>query len=266
MPLFAWLNCFGGKVLDLLRAVLYLSTMFCVALWMAVQPRTWVYPVRDRLAKQILFAGVEAIPFTTVVAALMGATVYLQCLIWLDYTGQVDLSAQMVATLLMQVAAPFLSTFIVIGASASAITTEMATMKTTGEVALLESQGIDIFHYMVVPRMIGLALCVFGLSLICVVVAMIAAALGFILVSGSTIDAVPFFKSLLEALSSDDLLSISAQTILPGLLMGAICCYQGLRVGGASTEVPKAVSRAILHSISAAVAVTAMVMLVTYFQ
>ena len=266
MLLLAWLNRLGGKVVELLQGVLYLSTMFCVALSMAVRPGTWVYPVRDRLAKQILFAGVEAIPFTMVVAALMGATVYLQSLIWLEYTGQVDLSAQMVATLLVQVAAPFLSTFIVIGASASAITTEMATMKTSGEVSLLESQGIDIFHYMVVPRMIGLSICVFGLSQICVVVAMGAAALGFVFISGSTVDAGPFFRSLFESLSADDFLSIAVQTFLPGLMMGAICCYEGLRVGGASTEVPKAVSRAILHSISVAVVITAFVMLVTYVR
>jgi len=240
--------------------------MLCVAVSMAVRPATWVYPVRDRLAKQILFAGVEAMPFTAIVSALMGATVYLQCLIWLEYTGEVDLSAKMVATLLVQIAAPFLSTFIVIGASASAITTEMATMKTTGEVALLESLGIDIFQYMVVPRMIGLAVCVFGLSLICVVVAMVSAAAGFILISGSSVDAGPFFHSLFESLSGDDLLSISVQTIFPGLVMGAICCYEGLRVGGASTEVPQAVSRAILSSISVALGITAVVMLVTYYR
>ncbi len=266
MPLLTWLHRLGGRILDFFRAVIYLSTMLCVALSMAVRPGTWVYPVRDRLAKQILFGGVEAIPFTTVVAALMGATVYLQCLLWLEYTGQVDLSGKMVATLLVQLAAPFLSTFIVIGASASAITTEMATMKTTGEVALLESLGIDIFHYMVVPRMIGLAVCVFGLSLICVVVAMIAAALGFVLVSGSTVDAGPFFRSLLGSLTGVDLLSISLQTILPGLVMGAICCYEGLRVRGASTEVPQAVSRAILRSISVAVGITALVMAITYIR
>lgn len=266
MPLIKWLHSLGGKVIGLGRSVVYLSTMLCVAVSMAVRPATWVYPVRDRLAKQILFAGVEAMPFTAIVSALMGATVYLQCLIWLEYTGEVDLSAKMVATLLVQIAAPFLSTFIVIGASASAITTEMATMKTTGEVALLESLGIDIFQYMVVPRMIGLAVCVFGLSLICVVVAMVSAAAGFILISGSSVDAGPFFHSLFESLSGDDLLSISVQTIFPGLVMGAICCYEGLRVGGASTEVPQAVSRAILSSISVALGITAVVMLVTYYR
>lgn len=266
MPQAALFHFLGGRILELIRRLIYLATMLCVALSMAVRPGTWVPPVRDRLAKQILFAGVEAIPFTGVVAALMGASVYLQCLLWLEYTGQVDLSAKMVATLLVQLAAPFLSTFIVIGASASAITTEMATMKTSGEVALLESLGIDIFHYLVVPRMIGLSICVFGLSLVCVVVAMISAALGFILVSGSTVDAGPFFRSLLGSLSAVDLLSISVQTILPGLVMGAICCYEGLRVRGASTEVPQAVSRAILRSISVAVGITALVMAITYIR
>ncbi len=261
-----WMERLGGLVVELLRAQSYIATMLFSALFMAVRPATWVYPVRDRLAKQVLFGGVEAIPFTTVVAGLVGAMVYLQCLIWLEYTGQVDLSGRMVATFLVRLAAPFLATFIVIGASASAITTEMATMKTSGEVTLLESQGIDIFHYMVVPRMIGLSLCVFGLSLLFVAIAMLSAAMGFLFFSGSAGNAGPFYRSLFETMSGADLFAMSVQTLVPGLLMGALCCYEGLRVGGASTEVPQAVSRAILSSISASVLITALVLLVSYYR
>jgi len=256
----------GGAVLAGFQAQVYLSAMLATGLSMAIRPATWVHPVRDRLAKQILFAGVEAIPFTAVVAVLVGAMVYLQCYLWLEYTGQLDLSGRMVASFLIRLAAPFLATFIVIGASASAITTEMATMKTSGEVSLLESQGIDIFHYLVVPRMVGLSVCVFGLSLLFVVIAMLSAALGFLAFGGSILNAGPFYRSLFESLSGSDLVSMSVQTLLPGLLMGALCCYEGLRVGGASTEVPQAVSRAILRSIILSVTVTALVTVALSFR
>jgi len=63
-----------------------------------------------------------------------------------------------------------------------------------------------------------------------------------------------------------DFLSLLLLTLVPGLVMGALCSYEGLRVGGASTEIPQAVSRAILRSISATVVVTALVLLFAYFR
>lgn len=257
----AWLTAIFGRM----EAQAYLCTMILRTLVMSVRPSTWVFPVRNRLARQILFAGVEAVPFTLLVAALMGGIVFSQCLNWLRYTGEVDLLGKMVGVLLFRFVAPFLSTFLVIGASASAITTELATMKTSGEVRLLEVQGVNVFHYMVVPRMVGLAVCVLGLSVIFVCVSILSSGVGFILFGGSVRDPSPFFRTVFESLRPTDFISLGLMTTVPGLVMGALCCYEGLRVGGASTEVPQAVSRAILRSICATVVVTALVILFAYY-
>ena len=233
---------------------------------MAVKPTTWVYPVRNRLARQILFAGVEAIPISILVALLAGATVYLQCLLTIELTGKADLLSQMVVTVLFREAAPFLATFIVIGASASAITTELANMKASGEVALLEAQGINLFHYLAVPRMIGLAICVAGLSIIIVSFAMISSVMGFLIFSTNAYGAAPFLISILEAVDAADWVSLLVRSLLPGLIMGTICCYEGLRVKGIATEVPQAVSRAILQSIGYSVLIWGVVIMITYLS
>lgn len=256
-----WIARTAGRV----EAQLYVSTMILCAMGKALRPSTWVYPVRNRLARQILFAGVEAVPFTLVVAALMGGIVFSQCLNWLQYTGELDLLGRMVGRLLFGIVAPFLSTFLVMGASASAITTELATMKTSGEVKLLEGLGVNVFQYLVVPRMVGLAVCVFGLSLIFACVSVLASGVGFVFFGGSVQDPAPFFRTVFESLQGMDFVSLALLTVLPGLVMGALCCYEGLRVGGAPTEVPQAVSRAILRSISGTVVVTALVILFTYY-
>tara|TARA_R110002096_G_scaffold16106_34_gene55255 strand:+ start:12286 stop:13077 length:792 start_codon:yes stop_codon:yes gene_type:complete len=242
----------------------YLSTMMVVGMTRALNPRTWVFPVRDRLARQILFAGVDAVPFTMMVAAVVGAMVYVQCFFWLQYTDKIEFLGRMVGALLIREAAPFLATFIVIGASASAVTTELATMKTTGQVALLEAQGIDIFSYLAVPRMVGLAICVFGLSCVFLAVAIVASGLGFVFINTEGQGPIPFLQSVFGSVFLRDWFALGIKSILPGLFMGAICCYEGLRVKGASTEVPQAVSRAILRSISATVIISGAVMIITY--
>ncbi len=254
----------GHRSIAKARSEIYLNTMICVGIVMALSPKTWVYPVRDRLARQILFAGVQAIPFTMLVAALVGAMVYVQCFFWLQYTDKVEFLGRMVGALLFREAAPFLATFIVIGASASAVTTELATMKTTGEVTLLEAQGIDIFRYLAVPRMVGLAVSVLGLSCVFLAVSIVASGLGFIFFNAEGQGPIPFLKSVFASVYPSDWLALMVKSVLPGLFMGAICCYEGLRVKGASTEVPQAVSRAILRSISATVVISGAVMVITY--
>ncbi len=259
-----WTGRAGRAVIDFIERQVYLCTMLVGGLALAIRPGTWVYPVRNRMARQILFAGVEAVALTAVVAVLVGATVYLQCFQWLQFTGRIEFLGRLVSLLLFQMVGPFVTTFIVIGASASAITSEMATMKVRGEVRLLEAQGVSVFQYMVLPRMTGLAVCVLGLTLWFVAVALLVAAAGFVTFSGDIRDARPFMGSVFSALQLPEIVWLLAQTILTGLTMGAICCYEGLRVAGASTEVPQAVSRAILRSIIVAVLITTLVVILTF--
>ncbi len=254
----------GSGFIGGVRHHLYIMSMLYEAALLAVQPSSWVYPVRVRMARQILFAGVEAIPITTGLALLAGASVYMQCLIWLQFTGNTQFLGDMVGTILFREAAPFLATFVVIGASASAITTELANMKTSGEVALLESQGINIFQYLALPRILGLACCVLGLSLIFVAVSLVSSVLGFALFSPSALGGSPFMKSMWESVGATEWISLVAKSLFPGLFMGAICCYEGLRVSGVSTEVPQAVSRSILHSMSYTVIIWGIAILITY--
>lgn len=246
------------------RRQLYVTSMLWEAAALAILPSSWVAPVRDRLARQILFAGVESIPITMGIALLAGGSVYMQCLVWLQFTGNTELLGDMVATVLFREAAPFLATFIVIGASASAITTELATMKTSGEVSLLEAQGINIFHYLALPRILGLSACVFGLSLIFLGVALASSWLGFVLFSPELQGGTPFMRSMLDGVGAKEWISLILKSLVPGLFVGAVCCYEGLRVSGVSTQVPQAVSRAILQSISYTVIIWGFAILITY--
>jgi len=247
---------------DLLGWLFYVMTMLYSFAVEVVRPSTWQRPVRDRLARQILFTGVEAAPFTILVALFVGGSVFVQCLVWLRYTGQMEFLTEIVSALLVREASPFLASFIVIAASASAMTTELANMKISGQVALLESQGINLFRYLAVPRMLGLGLSVMVLSVIFATVALLASAIGFFMDSNQIHGA--FFGGVFASLDVVDLFTLLGKSFLPGLATGAICCYEGLRVTGATTAVPKAVSQAMLRSVSAGAFIWVIVLIFTF--
>ena len=247
---------------DLVRWVLYVMAMLYSFLVEAINPATWKYPVRDRLARQILFTGVQAIPFTILVALFAGASIFLQCLFWLQHIGEMEFLYRMVSALLIREAAPFMATFIIIFASASATTTELATMKISGQVELLRAQGIDTFRFLAVPRILGFGISALGLSILFCAVAMLAAAIGFLSLTDLMRGA--FFRGVMSSLSAVDIFALVSKSFLPGIFAGIVCSFEGLRTSGAATEIPKAVSRAMLRSVTVAVFIWGVIVIAVY--
>ena len=159
---------------------------------------------------------------------------------------------------------PLLVNFVVIGRSGTAIATELGNMKVSGEVRILDAQGLDPFTYLVLPRVLGVAVSVFCLTIIFIVVSFIS---GYL--SGGLLGVNPgrplfFFRSVFKAVSPSDVFNLLAKTIIPGILTGIICCMEGLSVSTSITEVPQATTRAVVRSVTALFIVSALVSVFTY--
>jgi len=229
----------------------------------AVRPRSWRRPVRSRFARQILFGGVEAAPFTVFAGAVIGVVLTLNSYQWLDFTGRIDFLAPALSVLIIREAAPAFACVVLVAASASAMTTEIATMRITGEIDLIESQGINLIQFLVLPRAVGLA--VAGTALASIFVACAFAASAFTILLIGRISAGPFFEALFSAIVPTDLASLVGRGTAPAFLIGVICCRQGLAASGAASAIPQAVTRAMLESVAAALVVSAIFALVAYF-
>lgn len=230
----------------------------------AVQPRYWPPPVRNVLARQILFTGYEAVRFISLVAVLVGLAVVVQAQVALAKVGQSGLLGPILVMVIIREVGPLLTNFIVIGRSGTAMTTELANMKVNGEVALLDAQGLDPFLYLVLPRVLGAAISIFCLTVIFIAVSFISGFLSGLLLGANTGNPGAFVNSIFGAVTKADVFNLILKSFVPGLLMGSICCIQGLSVGTAVTEVPQAATRAVVHSTAALFITSALVSLVTY--
>src|SRR5207248_3290162 len=128
---------------------------------------------------------VEAMGLIVAVASVAGISVVLQAQVWLGKVGRRDLLGPLVVVVVVREFAPVLASLVVIIRSASAVASEMANMQLAGEVRLLDAQGLDPLVYLVMPRVVGLAMCTFGLSLIFVVVSLLSGYLFVALVGHS---------------------------------------------------------------------------------
>lgn len=231
---------------------------------LAVQPRYWTRPVRNVFARQVLFTGVEAFWFVSLIALIVGVSIVVQLQFWLGAVGQTELLGPILVTVVVREVGPLLTNFVVIGRSGAAIASEMATMQAAGEINLLDAQGLDPQVYLLMPRLLGMAASVFCLTIVFIVVCFSSGYLSGMFIGVGVSDPVVFLDSVLMAVKPADVVNVLVKTIVPGLLTGAVCCDQGFCVAGALTEVPQATTRGIVRSVGGLFITSILVSLVTY--
>ena len=230
----------------------------------AARPKTWTAPMRNVLARQILFTGLEATGFVSLIAVIVGVLVVVQAQYWLMRLGQAALIGPILTAVVLRELGPLLTNFVVIARSGTAISTELANMKVHGEVRALDAMGVDPFVYLAIPRVLGVAASTFCLTIIFLAVTFIGGyACMWALMLGD-IDMGLFFGNIIGAVTVRDVFSLLAKSLLPGLMTGAICCDEGLGVGGAATEVPIAATRGVMRSVAALFFVSLLVSVAAY--
>ncbi len=205
---------------------------------------------REVVKRQILFTGIEAIPFTALIALLTGAVVAAQASL-LSGSGGRDLLGTLLVTVLVRELGPLIVAFIVIGRSGAAIAAELAGMRVHRELDSLEAMGVDPFDYLVVPRMAGVVMALIGLSMAFVAMSLIS---GWIILQAVATAAPPLadYASMLAVqLTGLDVAVLLAKTVVPGLLIAAIACHEGLTAAVSATDVPRAATRGVVRALSA---------------
>ncbi len=233
-----------------------------LVLWRAWRPRTWRPTVTQVWLRQVYFTGVGALPIIFLAALAVGVSVVVQAGIWLELLDQSHQFGPFVATMVIQNLGPFLVNFVVIGRSGTAICTELSNMTVQGEVHVLDAQGVDPFDYLVLPRVLGVAVSVFALSIVFAAVALLGGYVFGMLMHVHALRDTDFVHQIFWSLQPLDLLTILAKTVVPGLATGAICCVHGLGTPPVVTAVPQVGTLAIVRAVGALFIVSAVLSLI----
>jgi phospholipid/cholesterol/gamma-HCH transport system permease protein len=232
-------------------------------LGLSVRPRFWARGVWNLFARQVLAVGVEPLGFVCTVAAFVGISVVVQLAFWTGKAGQSQLLGPLLVAVVARELGPILTNIVVIVRSSSAMATELGVLKINGELKALEAQGNDPFLHLVMPRVLGVALSTFCLTIVFILVALASGYLfGAWLGTGSR-DVWFFTNTVLNALHPQDIVAILVKSILPALFTSAFCCIGGLGAGSV-TDIPHVTQRALTRSIAGLFMISAVVSLLTY--
>lgn len=254
----------GGFVREQFREVQHLAAVLGTTLVLSAQPRRWLRTVREVFARQFFFFGVESVRFVLIVAVLVGISVVVQLGVWTGKLGQSQQLGPLLVVVVARELGPLFANFVLIVRGGSAIATELGIMKAGGEVRVLEAQGLEPLLFLVMPRVLAMAVSAFCLTVIFVLVAF-ASGYGFGAFVGQTNeDPAVFLNSVFKAVRPFDAIGFLVKCLLPALLTAVICCTEGLSVEGGVTQVPLAAKRALARSLAALFITSAVVSLLTY--
>ncbi len=242
----------------------YLAAVIWATFWVSAQRRCWVRTVRHQLTRQIYSGGVQSSRFVAYVSVALGVSVVAQALVWMQKIGQTRVLGPLLVTVLIREAVPVLTNLLVIARNGTALTTELGNMKVSGEVRVLDAQGLDPFVYLVMPRILGLVIAVFCLNILLLAGSIASGYLFGALLIPNIDNAGTFVHSILVSVSPLDLVNFLAKALLPALLTGAISCSEGLGAGPSVNDVPRATRRALGRSVRALFLTSALVSLLTY--
>jgi phospholipid/cholesterol/gamma-HCH transport system permease protein len=247
----------GGHVWAQWHELRHTAAVIGTVLGVAVQPGCWGRVARKALARQVFAIGVEPLWFVGAVAVFVGISVVVQLSFWAGEAGQSQLLGPLLVAVVARELGPLLINFVVIVRSGNAMTTELGVLKINGGIRALEAQGSDPLLHLVMPRVLGMAVATFCLTIVFILVAFASGYLFATLMGKGTRD--------LLLIQPKDVLNILAKSILPALFASASCCIGGLGVGGSVADIPPATQRALTRSVAGLFVIAAAVSLLTYF-
>ena len=198
-------------------------------------------------------AGVRALPVTVIVAAFAGAILAMQTGIELRRFGDTAVLGTITALSMCREMGPFITGVILAATVGSAIAAELGTMKVSDEIDALEVMSIDPVNYLVLPRVVALAVMCPTLTVLSNVVGIY----GGSVIAEQNLGVSPdiYWVSAVEALpSSGTLLPKEVyvgllKSFVFGVTIATVSCAAGLRARGGALGVGLAVQAAVRNSV-----------------
>jgi phospholipid/cholesterol/gamma-HCH transport system permease protein len=204
--------------------------------------------IRPLIRREISRSGVRLLPLFIFLSAALGLLVIGQTVSWLSRVGAVDLLGTVMVVVIVRELGPLLTALLVLARIGTANVVELGTARATGEVEALEALGVDPVHYLVVPRVVGMALGTFSLTVYLILGSLIS---GYVWAFLQDVPLRPeqYLDQLAASLTWIDFAFLALKTFGFGTLISMVTCYHGLAQPLRLEEVSNAAVRAVAQAV-----------------
>ncbi len=202
---------------------------------------------------QTYFTFVQSILMVSFIGLFCGIAIAFQSNLGLALLGTNEQIGKILVFIVFRELSPLAASVIMITRSITAMASEMATIKVQQEVEALQIMGINIYHYIMAPRIAGGAV-----SLFCMAMTFWAFALWGGWIGANVTDNFPidqYLTLIAQSIRKPDFPLFVLKSSLIGAMVTYLAVKRGLSVQGAPFEVPIATNRAVIDSLTLAMGV-----------
>jgi phospholipid/cholesterol/gamma-HCH transport system permease protein len=247
----------GRKIFLLLLTIQGLGAFALITLGVIVKKfgvqRSVMQPL---IRREINRAGVSLLPMFFFIAMALGFLVIGQTVSALAKVGATSYLGSTMVIVIVRELGPLLTAVLVMARVGTANVIELGTARALGEVEALEALGIDPVHYLIVPRVIGMALGIFSLTIYLIIGALASGCL-FAFLQDVPMTPGDYFKQIAEALDWLDFALLALKTVAFGFFLAIVTCYHGLAQPLRLEEVSRVAVRAVTQGIVVCVLIDA---------
>jgi len=215
---------------------------------------TFVAPFKGRSPKwksalhQMVLVGVNSIPIVGLISLFIGIILALQgAYAMRNFGASPYYVALLVGVSMTREIGPLMTAIVVAGRSGSSFAAELGTMKVSEEIDALEAMGLNSVRYLVVPKYLALLVMMPCLTILSDVAGILGGGLFQIVQLDQSLSM--FLISTRDALEMRDIWTGLVKSLVFGLIITKVGCYEGFSVRGGAEGVGKATTSSVVVSI-----------------
>lgn len=216
---------------------------------------------RSDLMRIIQDCGIEALPIVSLISLLVGLILAFVGAVQLMMFGAQVYVANLVGIAMVRVMGAVMAGIIMAGRTGAAFAAQLGTMQVNEEIDAFKTMGISPMEFLVLPRILGLALM---MPLLCLYADLMGILGGFIVGVGMLdLNMVEYYNQTKAAVTLSDLWIGLVQSAVFGILVALAGCLRGMQCGRSASAVGDATTSAVVTGIVSIIVATAVITIIT---
>jgi phospholipid/cholesterol/gamma-HCH transport system permease protein len=217
--------------------------------WQTLKALPLAWRQRQKVFEQFFEIGNASLLMVCILSFFIGGVIALQTGPLLVERGLTSAVGGVVGISVCRELAPVMMSILIAGRIGSAMAAEIGSMRVYQEIDALRTMNISPVHYLVLPRLVAIAV---ALPML-VVFAILVGWLGGAVVSAANdrigISFAAFFSTLRDVVAPKDVANGVFKSFVFALIIVVVSCHQGLITRGGPRGIGRSVTKAVVNSI-----------------
>ena len=220
-----------------------------VLLWQTIRALPLAFRHRQKISDQLFEIGNSSLLMACVLSIFIGGVIALQTGPVLAERGLASAIGGLVGLSVCKELAPVMMAVLIAGRIGSAMAAEIGSMRVYQEIDALRTMNINPIHYLVLPRLIAITISLPILVMFAILVGWFGGGLVAAFNEKIGVSFQSFFLNLRNMVELGDVLNGLIKSAVFAVVIGTVCCHQGLITIGGPRGIGRSVTKAVVNSI-----------------